>query len=206
MGEYRVIAIGATSDTGMLYGVFELLRRLQTGTPVSDNASLGINGAILNNFNANASVLQLPYLAKVAAIADMLRPYGMKVYLSARFSAPVEIGGLATADPLDEDVIRWWVDKAAEIYRLIPDFGGFLVKANSEGQPGPQDYARSHAEGEYRLRRYVESGLALGNHSHEHLWLHQTPTEQYIADLDTAIDRLRDFDGVEPYFRFPFLG
>lgn len=111
------------------------------------NASIGINGAVLNNVNANAEVLTPMYLEKVAAIAGVLRPYGMKVYLSARFSAPMEIGGLDTADPTNADVQRWWRAKADEIYATIPDFGGFLVKANSEGQPGPQDYGRSHADG-----------------------------------------------------------
>lgn len=111
------------------------------------NASLGINGAVLTNVNANALILTPAYLAKVAAIAGVFRPYGIKVYLTARFSAPIEIGGLKTADPLDAAVARWWKDKADEIYRTVPDFGGFLVKANSEGQPGPQDYKRSHADG-----------------------------------------------------------
>jgi alpha-glucuronidase len=111
------------------------------------NASLGINGAVLNNVNSNALSLTPMYLAKAAALADVLRPYGIRVYLSARFSAPKEIGGLETADPLDPAVRRWWKDKADEIYKTIPDFGGFLVKANSEGQPGPQDYGRSHADG-----------------------------------------------------------
>jgi len=111
------------------------------------NASIGINGAVLNNVNAKADSLTAPYIAKAAAVADVLRPWGMKVYLSARFSAPIELGGLKTADPLDPAVARWWQAKADEIYRTIPDFGGFLVKANSEGQPGPRDYRRSHAEG-----------------------------------------------------------
>ncbi len=111
------------------------------------NASIGINGAVLNNVNADAISLTHPYLAKAAALAEVFRPYGIRVYLSARFSAPVEIGGLTTADPLDPAVASWWKRKADEIYRLIPDFGGFLVKANSEGQPGPQDYGRSHADG-----------------------------------------------------------
>ena len=111
------------------------------------NASLGINGTVLNNVNSNALSLTPMYLAKAAALANVLRPYGIRVYLSARFSAPKEIGGMKTADPLDPAVRRWWKDKAGEIYKTIPDFGGFLVKANSEGQPGPQDYGRSHADG-----------------------------------------------------------
>ena len=111
------------------------------------NASIGINGTVLNNVNANADILAAPYLEKVAALAESFRPYGIRVYLSARFSAPLEIGGLGTADPLDDSVRRWWREKADEIYALIPDFGGFLVKANSEGQPGPQDYGRTHADG-----------------------------------------------------------
>ncbi len=111
------------------------------------NASIGINGTVLTNVNANAFALTGQYLEKVAALADVFRPYGIRVYLTARFSAPEEIGGLPTADPLDPAVMEWWQGKAGEIYSLIPDFGGFLVKANSEGQPGPQDYGRSHAEG-----------------------------------------------------------
>jgi len=111
------------------------------------NASIGINGAVLNNVNSSALILAPVYLEKVKALAEVLRPWGIRVYLSARFSAPREIGGLKTADPLDPAVRRWWKAKADEIYRYIPDFGGFLVKANSEGQPGPQDYGRSHADG-----------------------------------------------------------
>lgn len=111
------------------------------------NASAGINGTVVNNVNANALFLTRTYLEKLRALAGVFRPYGIKVYLSARFSAPMEIGGLETADPLDPEVREWWKKKADEIYSIIPDFGGFLVKANSEGQPGPQDYGRSHAEG-----------------------------------------------------------
>lgn len=111
------------------------------------NASIGINGTVITNVNANALVLTPQYLAKVAALADVMRPYGIRVYLTARFSAPQETGNLPTSDPLDPAVAAWWKAKAAEIYSLIPDFGGFLVKANSEGQPGPQNYGRSHADG-----------------------------------------------------------
>lgn len=111
------------------------------------NASIGINGTVITNVNANALVLTPMYLEKVKALADVFRPYGLKVYLTARFSAPIEIGGLPTADPLDPAVQQWWKDKVTEIYQYVPDFGGFTVKANSEGQPGPQNYGRSHAEG-----------------------------------------------------------
>jgi alpha-glucuronidase len=111
------------------------------------NASIGINGTVLNNVNANAVILTKQYLDKVAALANTFRPYGIKVFLTARFSAPIEIGGLKTADPLDASVQQWWKEKVKEIYSLIPDFGGFLIKANSEGQPGPQDYNRTHADG-----------------------------------------------------------
>jgi alpha-glucuronidase len=111
------------------------------------NASIGINGVSLTNVNANAMVLTESYLKKVAVLANIFRPYGIKVYLTARFSAPIEIGKLRTADPLNDTVQKWWNDKAKEIYKWIPDFGGFLVKANSEGQPGPQNYGRDHADG-----------------------------------------------------------
>ena len=111
------------------------------------NASIGINAVSLTNVNANATVLTKPYLEKVKALADAFRPYGIKVFLTARFSAPAEIGGLKTADPLNDTVQTWWNDKVKEIYSVIPDFGGFVVKANSEGQPGPQNYNRNHADG-----------------------------------------------------------
>ena len=120
------------------------------------NASIGINGTVLTNVNANADVLTPQYLKKVAALADVFRPYGIRVYLTARFSAPVEIGGLETADPLEPAVVDWWKQKVGEIYRDIPDFGGFLVKANSEGQPGPQDYHRTHADGANLLANALE--------------------------------------------------
>ncbi|MGN6207867.1 alpha-glucuronidase family glycosyl hydrolase [Asticcacaulis sp.] len=110
-------------------------------------ASIGVNGVVLNNVNAKADSLTAPYLQKTAAIAKAFRPWGIKVYLSARWTAPIELGGLKTADPLDPAVQAWWNAKADEIYALIPDFGGFLVKANSEGEPGPGDYGRNHAQG-----------------------------------------------------------
>jgi alpha-glucuronidase len=110
-------------------------------------ASIGINGAVLNNVNASPKMLGSDILQKVKAIADVLRPYGIKTYLAVNFNSPARLGGLKTSDPLDRDVIRWWSDKVKEIYELIPDFGGFLVKANSEGQPGPQDFGRTHADG-----------------------------------------------------------
>ena len=111
------------------------------------NASVGINGTVLNNVNAKPEALSTESLQKAKGIADQLRPYGIRVYLSINFASPIKIGGLKTADPLDADVINWWKEKVNEIYRLIPDFGGFLVKANSEGEPGPQDFGRSHADG-----------------------------------------------------------
>ncbi|MGL4519780.1 MAG: alpha-glucuronidase [Phocaeicola sp.] len=111
------------------------------------NASIGINGTVLNNVNASPLILGSDYLLKVKALADLFRPYGIKTYLSINFASPIHVGGLSTADPLDKEVIQWWKEKAKELYRLIPDFGGFLVKANSEGEPGPCDFGRTHAEG-----------------------------------------------------------
>jgi alpha-glucuronidase len=127
------------------------------------NASIGINGVALNNVNARPESLTRPYLEKTAAIANVLRPYGIRVFLSANFAAPRSLGGLPAADPLDPAVAAWWRAKADEIYGLIPDFGGFLVKANSEGQPGPQDYQRTHADGANALADAVapHGGLVL---------------------------------------------
>ncbi len=119
------------------------------------NASIGINGTVLTNVNANALILTPQYLEKVEALANVFRPYGIKVYLTARFSAPIEIGNIKTADPKDPEVINWWKNKATEIYKRIPDFGGFLVKANSEGQPGPQNYGRNHVDGANMLAEAV---------------------------------------------------
>ena len=111
------------------------------------NASIGINGSVLNNVNATPEMLRRDYLERVAGIADIMRPYGIHVYLSVNFSSPAALGGLETSDPLVPEVREWWAEKVAEIYSLIPDFGGFLVKANSEGLPGPQDFGRTHADG-----------------------------------------------------------
>lgn len=120
------------------------------------NASIGINGTVLNNVNANSIMLTPHYLEKLEALADIFRPYGIKVYLSVKFSSPELLGGLKTSDPLDAGVQNWWKNKAAEIYKRIPDFGGFLVKANSEGQPGPGDFGRTHAEGANMLADAVQ--------------------------------------------------
>ena len=194
------ILITGNTDIGVLYGVFNFLKLLQTNKSIENlnivdspkinirmlnhwdnlngtvergyagsslwnwqklpdfidqryidyaraNASIGINGTVLNNVNANALILTPQYLEKVEALANTFRPYGIKVYLTARFSAPIEIGGLKTADPYNAEVKNWWKEKAREIYKRIPDFGGFLVKANSEGQPGPQNYGRNHVDG-----------------------------------------------------------
>ncbi|MFI5256437.1 MAG: alpha-glucuronidase family glycosyl hydrolase [Gemmatimonadales bacterium] len=142
------------------------------------NASIGINGASLTNVNANAKVLTPEYLAKAAAIASVLRPYGIRVFLTARFSAPIELGGLKTADPLDPAVRAWWAAKVNEIYAVIPDFGGFLVKANSEGQPGPQDYKRSHAEG---ANMFAD---ALAPHGGVVIW------RAFVYSNDVPVDRV----------------
>ena len=154
------------------------------------NASIGINGSVLNNVNANSEFLTAKYLKKFAAIADVFRPYGIRVYLSPRFSAPIELGKLPTADPLDTSVIEWWKQKADEIYKLIPDFGGFLVKANSEGQPGPRTYNRTHADGANML------AAALAPHQGIVMW------RAFVYDMKPGYDRagaayenLQPFDG-----------
>lgn len=243
LGGSRVTVIAANSDTGLIYGAFELLRRIQTRQPIERldvrskprlslrmlnhwdnldrtvergyagfslwdwhklpdwkdpryvdyaraNASIGINGTVLTNVNANAQVLTPHYLEKVAALADVFRPWGIRVYLTARFNAPMEIGGLATADPLDPAVGRWWKTKADEIYRRIPDFGGFLVKANSEGQPGPQDYSRTHADGANMLAD------ALAPHAGVVLWRAFVYTARPGEDrAKQAYDEFRPLEG-----------
>jgi alpha-glucuronidase len=154
------------------------------------DASVGINGVVLNNVNADARILTPDYLRKVAAIADAWRPYGIRVYLSARFSAPMELGHLPTADPLDPRVRSWWRAKADEIYRRIPDFGGLLVKANSEGQPGPQSYGRSHADGANMLAD------ALAPHHGTVIWrafVYSGATQEDRAKQ--AFDEFRPLDG-----------
>lgn len=239
----RTTVIAANNDIGVLYGAFDLLRRVQTLQPVSNlsatsapriqvrmldhwdnlnrsvergyageslwdwpslpetlteryrdyaraNASIGINGAALTNVNANAKFLTPEYLAKVAALAGVFRPYGVKVYLTARFSAPIEIGGLKTADPLDPAVRAWWKDKSDEIYKSIPDFGGFVVKANSEGQPGPQDYKRSHADGANMLADAVAShgGIVMWR---AFVYSNEVPTDR----VRQAYDEFKPLDG-----------
>ncbi|UOQ64279.1 alpha-glucuronidase family glycosyl hydrolase [Hymenobacter volaticus] len=128
------------------------------------NASIGINGVAINNVNASARYLTPEYLQKVKALADVFRPYGIRVYLSVLWAAPKVIGGLPTSDPLDPKVKQWWTARTNEIYKTIPDFGGFLVKANSEGEPGPQDYGRNHADGANMLAE------ALGQHEGIVMW------------------------------------
>ena len=154
------------------------------------NASIGLNGTVLNNVNASAEFLTAKYLEKVAAIANVFRPFGIRVYLSARFSAPIELGKLPTADPFDRSVIDWWKQKANEIYKVIPDFGGFVVKANSEGQPGPRTYNRNHVDGANML------AAALAPHGGIVMW------RAFVYDMKPGYDRagaayenLQPFDG-----------
>ncbi len=226
------IVVLSSKPVGTLYGIFHLLRLVQTGSDLSAlditevplvrhrllnhwdnldrtvergyagfsiwdwhrlpgyispryldyaraNASIGINGTVLTNVNANAYILTPQYLEKVAALAEVFRPYGIRVYLTARFSAPMELDGLPTSDPLDPSVADWWRGKADEIYRLIPDFGGFLVKANSEGQPGPQDYGRSHADGANMLAD------AVGSHGGIVMW------RAFVYDQHVPEDRAK---------------
>lgn len=225
----RIIA--ANTDIGVLYGVFNFLKMLQTEKSIKTlavveapkiktrinnhwdnlngsvergyggqslwnwaklpeieqryidyaraNASIGINGTVLTNVNANAQILTKDYLVKVAALAKAFRPYGVKVYLTARFSAPIELKGATTADPLDPTVQKWWNDKVTEIYSYVPDFGGFLVKANSEGQPGPQNYGRGHVEG---ANMFAD---ALAPHGGIVMW------RAFVYDANVADDRTK---------------
>lgn len=209
IGGNQAIIIAANSDIGLLYGVFELLRQIQTHQDISDisiqsapkveyrmvnhwdnlsrlvergyaglsiwdwgtlpeykhprytdyarlNASIGINATAVNNVNADPRMLTDQFLEKLVVLADIFRPYGIKVFISINYQAPMSVGGLDTADPLDPNVRQWWAEKADQIYEMIPDFGGFLVKADSEGQPGPFAYDRNHAEGANVLADAVE--------------------------------------------------
>ncbi len=205
----QVLAIAANGEIGVLYGVFHLLRKIQTNKPLEGisvdssprvqhrtvnhwdnldrivergyaglslwewgtlpeydhprytdyarfNASLGINGTAINNVNADPEMLTDQFLEKTALLADVFRPYGIRIYLSIFFDSPVVLGGLDTADPLDPEVQEFWKKKAEKVHSYIPDFGGFLVKADSEGQPGPHGYGRNHAEGANVLADAVE--------------------------------------------------
>lgn len=204
-----VTVIAANIDVGLLYGLFELIRHLQTQEDITEisiqsepkveyrmvnhwdnlsrlvergyaglsiwdwgtlpeykdprytdyarlNASIGINATAVNNVNADPRMLTNQFLEKLVVLADMFRPYGIQVFISINYQAPISVGGLDTADPLDPNVRKWWAEKADEIYEMIPDFGGFLVKADSEGQPGPFAYNRNHAEGANVLAEAVE--------------------------------------------------
>ena len=165
------------------------------------NQSLGINGTVLNNVNAKPMALSTPMLKKTAKIADVLRPYGIRVYLSVNFASPKALGDLATADPLEPAVQQWWQKKAKEIYRLIPDFGGFLVKANSEGEPGPMDYGRTHVDGANML------ATALAPYKGIVMWLAfvysakaGTPTQKTAAQQAYEGDRANQ--AYEEFIRF----
>jgi alpha-glucuronidase len=236
------IAIAAGSDRGILYGVFNFLRLLQThqsllqlniisipafrfrvldhwdnldrrvergyaGISIFDwftlplykdkrytdyaraNASIGINGVALNNVNASPLILTPDFLVKATALADIFRPYGIRVYLSVNFSSPIGIGGLKTADPLDPAVQDWWKKKADEICRYIPDFGGFVVKANSEGQPGPQNYGRTHADGANMLAD------ALAPHQAIVIWRAFVYSDSREDRAKQAYDEFKPLDG-----------
>lgn len=239
----NVIIIAAHNNVGVLYGVFNFLRLLQTHQNIANisitsipkikyrllnhwdnldryvergyagislwdwqtlpdyidqryidyaraNASIGINGTVLTNVNANSLVLTKDYLIKVKALADIFRPFGIKVFLTARFSSPIEIGGLKTADPLDPKVQQWWKEKADEIYSYIPDFGGFLVKANSEGQPGPQNYGRTHADGANMLADAIapHGGIVMWR---AFVYSNETPNDRFKQ----AYDEFKPLDG-----------
>ena len=241
-----VTVVAANGDAGVLYGVFALLRHLQTGgrldgidiasAPAVDrrilnhwdnldrtiergyagfsiwdwwtlpdhvrplyhdyaraNASVGINGVVLNNVNASPDMLLPVYLAKVAKLAEVFRIYGIHTYLSVNFATPSALGDLPTADPLDRAVRRWWQEKAAEIHRLIPDFGGFLVKANSEGEPEPQDYGRDHADGANMLAE------ALAPHGSLVIW--RAFVYSPDGDTDRAAEALKEFAPLDGRFR-----
>ena len=156
------------------------------------NASVGINGSVLNNVNASPKVLTTQYIDTVCTIANILRPYGIKVYLSVNFGSPKALGYTKTADPLDETVKKWWKKKADEIYQRIPDFGGFLVKANAEGQPGPFDYGRTHAEGANMLAD------ALAPHGGIVMWRSFVYGAKHKGEdrVMQAVSEFKDLDGL----------
>jgi alpha-glucuronidase len=236
----KQVVIAGKTQTGVLYGVFNFLKLMQTQQPVGAlnvneyprlerrildhwdnlnrtvergyagasiwnwhklpgyieqqyidyaraNASIGINGTVLNNVNANALMLTPEYLVKVKALADAFRPYGIRVYLSVKFSSPIEVGKIKTADPLNTEVRQWWKDKVDEIYKYVPDFGGFLVKANSEGQPGPQAYGRNHADGANMMAE------ALAPHNGIVMW------RAFVYDSNPLNDRAKQaYDEFKP--------
>ena len=153
------------------------------------NASVGINGSVLNNVNAAPEMLRRDYLERAAEIADIMRPYGIHVYLSVNFSSPAVLGGLETSDPLNNEVRRWWDEKVAEIYSLIPDFGGFLVKANSEGRPGPQDFGRTHADGANMLAD------ALAPHGGIVMWRAFVYSPKSSDRANQAVEEFEPLDG-----------
>ena len=153
------------------------------------NASVGINGTVLNNVNASPQALSAESLQKAKTIADQLRPFGIRVYLSINFASPIKLGGLKTADPLNTEVIGWWKDKVNEIYKMIPDFGGFLVKANSEGEPGPQDFSRTHADGANMLAN------ALKPHNGVVMWRAFVYKPQSSDRANQAYDEFMPLDG-----------
>ena len=153
------------------------------------NASVGINGTVLNNVNASPQALSAESLQKAKNIADQLRPFGIRVYLSINFASPIKLGGLKTADPLNTEVIGWWKDKVNEIYKMIPDFGGFLVKANSEGEPGPQDFSRTHADGANMLAN------ALKPHNGVVMWRAFVYKPQSSDRANQAYDEFMPLDG-----------
>ena len=156
------------------------------------NASIGLNGSVLNNVNAAPKVLTAEYIDTVCMIANVLRPYGIKVYLSVNFGSPKALGYTKTADPLDKSVIKWWREKANEIYKRIPDFGGFLVKANSEGQPGPFDYGRTHADGANMLAD------ALAPHGGIVMWRSFVYGAKHKGEdrVKQAVSEFKDLDGL----------
>lgn len=153
------------------------------------NQSIGINGSVLNNVNANPHILDAEHIERVGQIADILRNYGIKTYLSINFATPLALGELPTADPIDEEVAQWWENKADEIYTRIPDFGGFLVKASSEGQPGPQDFGRSHVDGANMLAD------ALAPHGGIVMWRAFVYASTSPDRANQAVEEFKPFDG-----------